>query len=125
MPATQSVSLRLSSDERTALKELAERNEISVNQLLKMLVRAAVAPGAPATKQDMTELAQARQALDACGRNLNQVARALNQGKVQNVVIDDALLTDAIEKTQGVAKAIGRLISTHRERTAHAIGAEK
>lgn len=125
MAKTQPVSVRLAPDERQALLDLAASHELSVNQLLTVLVRAAVAPGAPALRPDLKEMVETRTALDSVGRNLNQVARAINMGKLQNLSIDAGLLREAITKTQDVAKAVGRLISSQRERTSHAIGAGK
>jgi hypothetical protein len=92
--ADQFIAARVSSETKVRLRELADRQQLSESGLLRRLVElllptAGVAPimtaspigtGAPRTARLMIRLRADDQIM--FGRNLNQIARAANQGQL-------------------------------------------
>lgn len=74
------LSVRLRPDDRTLLCERASARKMKPATYISTLVRAHLRTLAPVPKKELSALMQTVNELGAVGRNLNQIARALNQG---------------------------------------------
>lgn len=74
------VSVRLSSEDRRKVKERAVARGVASATYAALVLRAHLSGNAPIPKAEYQLLRQSVQELTAIGRNLNQIARALNLG---------------------------------------------
>ena len=74
------LTVRLVPDDQLLLAERAAARLLPAATYVSLLVRAHLRRLAPLPKEELTALKRAVAALDAVGRLLNQIARALNQG---------------------------------------------
>lgn len=82
-PRRVRVEIRLSESEHAAVAALALEEGFSVQTWLIALMRARLVGGAQLGETELVELAKSNYELRAIGRNLNQVAKALNAGGVE------------------------------------------
>lgn len=75
-------TLRLSQDERSALKALASAANTSESDVLRTLIRAASGLPLPVADGSKAELLASSEQLRKVGINLNQAVRAMNEGRV-------------------------------------------
>jgi antitoxin component of RelBE/YafQ-DinJ toxin-antitoxin module len=76
----QRLNLRLSSDDRRRLTERASARHMPSATYVVLLLRAHLHAAPPLPKAEYLALRQSVLELTTIGRNLNQIARALNQG---------------------------------------------
>lgn len=74
------LSVRLADDDRALLTERAAARDMAAATYVSVLVRAHLRGLAPLPKAELTALKRSVAELSAIGRNLNQIARAANQG---------------------------------------------
>jgi Bacterial mobilisation protein (MobC) len=74
------LSIRLASDDRTLLCERATARGMAAATYVSVLVRSHLRNLAPLPKEELLALKRSVAELGAIGRNLNQIARAVNQG---------------------------------------------
>jgi hypothetical protein len=74
--------VRLTAGEDAALHEIARAQNITVSDLLRRFIHAAVGLGPLVDGDDRNLLRAVRAELNAIGVNLNQIARAMNTGLV-------------------------------------------
>jgi len=74
------ISVGLSAEDRQRLKERADARGLAPATYLALLARAHLSGGAPIPKAELLALRQSVLELTAIGRNLNQIARAMNAG---------------------------------------------
>ena len=72
------LSIRLSLPEYAALKSYAERDAISVNRWVVSMIRARLTRRPQPVTAELEALSRSTAALNAVGRNLNQIAKVLN-----------------------------------------------
>ena len=77
---TSGLYVRLHGDDRLRLHERAAARGMASATYVSVLVRSHLRSLAPLPKDELVALKQAVSALGAMGRNLNQIARAANQG---------------------------------------------
>ena len=82
-PKRVRVEIRLSESEHAAAAALALEEGFSVQTWLIALMRARLVGGAQLGETELVELAKSNYELRSIGRNLNQVAKALNAGGVE------------------------------------------
>jgi hypothetical protein len=99
-PKGERLNLRLHSADRLLLKERADARGLKEATYLAMLVRSHVRSLAPLPTQDLRALQNSVAELRAIGRNLNQIARAVNEGRST----DRTLRTDAVTLIPACAK---------------------
>jgi hypothetical protein len=91
-PKGERLSLRLQAADRLLLKERASARGLREATYLAMLVRAHVRALTPLPTQELRALQSTVAELRAIGRNLNQIARSVNEGRAK----DRTLLVDAV-----------------------------
>ena len=74
--------MRLIDHEKAAFNALAETLGVPPSTLLRRMVREAVSAGPTLFKDDLGPVIDASNEVSAVGRNINQIARAINSGKV-------------------------------------------
>jgi predicted DNA binding CopG/RHH family protein len=74
------VCVRIGSEDRRRLKERAASRGLASGTYVALLVRTHLSGRAPVPKAEYLALRQCMFELTAIGRNLNQIAKALNQG---------------------------------------------
>lgn len=84
------VEVRLTRSEHSVLERLAEERSASVNVLLVQVARAFMSNQPALCFDDAQTVRESNERLLALGRNINQLAKSVNAGKLQQ--IDDALL---------------------------------
>jgi len=77
--ATGRISVRLRHDDLLFLRERARARELPTSTYVSYLVRAHLRAQTPLPKAELDELKRAVAELGAIGRNINQIARAVNQ----------------------------------------------
>jgi hypothetical protein len=82
-PAPQGgkISVRLRTDDLLLLRERAQRRELPTSTYVSYLIRAHLRSLAPLPTVELSALKQSLAEVGAIGRNLNQIARAVNQGE--------------------------------------------
>jgi hypothetical protein len=90
-PVTRGTRLyvRLRPDDHLLLRERAEGRGMAAATYASFLLRAHLRAVTPLPDRELGELKRAVAALGALGRNLNQIARAANQGRVTGPNISD------------------------------------
>ena len=78
---TRRLNLRISDAEHNRLAEAAKRFGTSRNSFVTSAVRAAMGLKPELLREELVALNDATMALDAAGRNLNQIARRLNSDR--------------------------------------------
>ena len=108
--------IRLTRSERAKLEEMAEANGLTVNQYLVNLARSHILRQPQFGIKELDVLSESNVQLLALGRNLNQIARALNaENPIQHrpTVRDIKALSDKIYKHAG---SVSQLINANLER---------
>ncbi len=113
---TTAVQLRLTPDERVALRAVALAQNIPVARLLRRAVREIVTGGPDLFDDGVKALSETARQLAAAGRNLNQIAATLNSG-------DYAYGADIVNAHRELIAAVGQaqaryadLVRASRER---------
>jgi hypothetical protein len=81
LPATGKVSVRLRPDDLMLLRERERGRELPAGTYVSLLVRAHLRSLTPLPTAEFSALRQSLLQVAAIGRNLNQIARALNSGE--------------------------------------------
>lgn len=82
-PKTEALRVRLSTDEKAAFTSLALSLDVSPSTLMRRMVREAVGAGPSLFDDGIVALVDAGNAVSAVGRNVNQITRAMNAGRVK------------------------------------------
>jgi len=77
---TGRLSIRLRSDDLLLLRERAKAREMPTSTYVSLLIRSHLRALAPLPTAELVALKRCVAEISAMGRNLNQIARALNQG---------------------------------------------
>jgi Bacterial mobilisation protein (MobC) len=79
--ATGRLSIRLRSDDLLILRERAKAREMPTSTYVSLLIRSHLRALAPLPTPELHALKRSVAEIGAIGRNLNQIARAVNQGE--------------------------------------------
>jgi DNA-binding NarL/FixJ family response regulator len=79
--ATGKISVRLRSDDLLLLRERAQARQIPTATYVSYLIRSHLRRLAPLPTQELTALKRSIAEVGAIGRNINQIAHALNRGE--------------------------------------------
>lgn len=114
---TQPVPVRLTEDERILFASVAKTHGYrSASALHKKLVRECI-NGIPHFEGDQLQaLREVARSLDATGRLLNQMAAAMNSGKLPSADHVESVVTRAKDDYREAAGLVRELISSSRER---------
>lgn len=92
-PRDTRVTVRLRPDDQQLLKERAAARGLPTATYVSVLVRAHLRSLAPLPKEELLALRRAVSDLSSIGRNLNQIARAANQGARTSEPLQEDLRT--------------------------------
>lgn len=79
--ATGRLSIRLRSDDLLLLRERAKAREMPTSTYVSLLIRSHLRALAPLPTPELLALKRSVAEVGSIGRNLNQIARAVNQGE--------------------------------------------
>lgn len=98
----------LTASEKAALRDMAEREECSMRRWVIDAIRVRLTREPQFSSDEIRELGESNYQLLAIGRNLNQIARHLNQGEAAQLTREQisALKQDIDEHTDTVSAAI-------------------
>ena len=103
------VTVRLTGDELSDLRAAADRSGLTVADYLRRAVNHMMARGAVLGPEERTWATGISEELRRTGINLNQVARAVNGGRIGDTRELASELTDYIEVVRVLAYAYGHL----------------
>jgi len=83
-PATGKISVRLRPDDLSMLRERATARSVPTGTYVSFLIRSHLRSLAPLLTPELAALKRSLAELGAIGRNLNQIAHALNRGEHPN-----------------------------------------
>lgn len=112
----EKVTVRLGVTEREVVAELAERERFTVSRWIAALVRARLLKGAQFSREELQALADSTGQLGAIGRNLNQVARALNSQDHHGTAYDRALIDELRAEIRSHQAVVSKLILSNLSR---------
>lgn len=95
------IEIRLTAPEFEAVEKLSERAGMSANRWIVAAIRAHITAEPQLGDRELTVLAESNQQLAALGRNLNQIARALN-------LAPDGPARRRLEELDGLRALVGR-----------------
>ena len=114
IPKRKRLEIRLDDDTFSALHDVAQQSHMTTSQLASMLLEQYIDKSPKLTTAEIQALYQSNQQLLMIGRNLNQIAKALNSG------LPAQLSTDAIQTLESTIKkhmeTVGELISANYDR---------
>jgi len=82
LPLNYVVSIRLQEHENREFGKIAESLCVTPARLIRKMIRDSIGVGPDLLPQDATRVEEAIYQLTMLGRNLNQLLRAIHQGKV-------------------------------------------
>jgi hypothetical protein len=84
VPVGGKISVRLRTDDLLLLRERARAREMPTSTYVSLLIRSHLRSVTPLPTAELAALKRSTAEIGAIGRNLNQIARALNQGERPN-----------------------------------------
>ncbi len=114
---SDSLRVRIHSDERVALGKLAESLDEKPSRIVRRLIREAITEGPDFFDDGVDELRAAHRQLAAIGRNINQLARSANQGEKIMPVQLKRNLAAAKQQVERVADIYRDAVERARQRT--------
>ena len=121
---SQMVHVRLREEERTALHRLAAQLGQQPSRIIRRLIREALTDGPDYFDDGLRELHRMRVALTAIGTNLNQLARAANQGQALDGADVRRVINAGLVQVAGVEALYHQAVAAARGRSARALSEE-
>ena len=116
-PLTRNIRIRLTEEEDLAIVSLARSSgEANRSRMLRKMIREAIRLGPDLMKDDLTGFREAVRELAAVGRNINQIAHALNAGKTPERMLDSSLLLDLEDRLARLKKELADIVLRTRNR---------
>jgi hypothetical protein len=103
LPSTRRVSVRLRADDLLFLRERARARDLPTSTYISYLVRSHLRAQAPLPNSELAALKRSVAEIGAIGRNINQIARAVNQQQWPSG--PDAAVLSAMIRVLGVTRA--------------------
>ena len=104
--------VRLREEESEGLKKMAENLGETPSRIIRRLVREALNGGPDYFDDGVIDLRNMHRELNAIGRNLNQLTRAVNQGQVLNGDDVRGVINAAVVQMEAVKALYGRAVKT-------------
>lgn len=82
LPLDHVISIRLQDHESREFEKIAQRFQVTPARLMRKMIRDSIGAGPDLLPQDAKLVEEAIYQLSMLGRNLNQLLRAIHQGKV-------------------------------------------
>ena len=113
---SEAVRVRLDEDEKNAFTRLADKLGVKPSILHRRLIKEAVDEGPEVFEKELAALLDTNVQLSAIGRNINQIARAINQGAivVEPIVASD--LEGVLSAVDAQKTAVRRMIKRARSK---------
>ena len=108
------IEVRLTRSEHSVLERLAEERGASINVLLVQVARAFMSNQPALCFDDAQTVRESNERLLALGRNINQLAKSVNVGKLQQ--IDDALLKQIQREIHAHTQLVSAAVRASTER---------
>jgi predicted DNA binding CopG/RHH family protein len=108
------ISVRLRSDDLLLLRERAKARDMPTSTYVSLLIRSHLRSVTPLPTAELNVLKRSVAEISAIGRNLNQIARAVNQGEGSNVA-SKADLQALLRALNGMRVHIKSLINSNLE----------
>lgn len=121
---SSSVRVRLREEERTALQDFAAQLGQQPSRIIRRLIREAITGGPDYFDDGLRELHRMRVALTAIGTNLNQLARAANQGQALDGADVRRVINAGLVQVAGVEALYHQAVAAARGRSARALSEE-
>jgi len=116
-PLDRNLRIRLSEEEDQAIVFLARSfGEENRSRIIRKMIREAIGQGPDLLKDDLKGFREAVRELAAVGRNINQIARALNAGRVPNAPWDAKLLQDVEDRITRLKRELADIVMRTRNR---------
>ena len=116
--------IRLREDEWAALQRLAAQLGQNPSRIIRRLIREAITGGPDYFDDGLREQHRMRVALTAIGTNLNQLARAANQGQSLDGADVRRVINAGLVQVAGVEALYHQAVAAARGRTARALSEE-
>ena len=110
LPATRRVSVRLRADDLLFLRERARARELPTSTYISYLIRSHLRAKAPLPNMELAVLKRSVAEIGAIGRNINQIARAVNQQQWPSGP-DPAVLSEVVRVLTAMRAQIKALIN--------------
>ena len=115
-PSAKRLSARLTASELAAVERLAAAESMKPARWLVALVRSYLTREPQLGQAELAALSQSNAALRALGRNLNQVARALNTSPQVRVLFRVELIDELDRTVKAHAETVSKLLAANIER---------
>lgn len=106
------LTLRLSAQEAAVLGERASQQGMTRQRCLIALIRANFLDMPTPTESELAALRDANRLLAAAGRNVNQIARAVNTGNAPTAIPASKSLLELLEQEATLRSRVTRLVDT-------------
>lgn len=113
---SEAVRVRLDEEEKEAFTRLADKLGVKPSILHRRLIKEAVDEGPEVFEKELAALLDANVQLSAIGRNINQIARAINQGAIVVEPIVSRDLEDVLSAVEAQKGAVRRMIKRARSK---------
>lgn len=112
----RTMGVRFTDAERAAIEATAAALDVAPSALIRAAALGASRVEPALLAQEAVAVHRAAGALGAIGRNLNQIARALNEGR--DVDVDDlmAMFGDLLQRVEDTSRAHRALVTAHAQR---------
>lgn len=119
-PLTRNLRIRLNEDEDRAFVQLAQTvGEKTRSRLIRKMIREAIGQGPDLFHEDLASFRDAVRQLGALGRNLNQIAHALNAGSLNGVALESNLLRAVEHQVTTLKNELKAIVLRTRHRWVH------
>jgi len=113
----RNLRIRLTSEEDQAIVQLAQSHGLdNRSRFIRKLIREAIGQGPDLLQPEMEAFREAVRQLSSVGRNINQIAHALNAGMPPQAVMDWSILLEVQRQLTEVQKMVVRVIARSRNR---------
>jgi hypothetical protein len=110
-------SMRLNDQEDQALVRLAGTLGAKTrSRVVRKLIRDALGLGPDLLKDDLNSFREAARHVSAVGRNINQIARAINSGQIEGLALDPQLFQLVVGHIKALENELRTLILRSRNR---------
>lgn len=116
-PLNRNLRIRLNEDEDKSLETLAKSSgAMTRSRIIRQLIREAIGQGPDLLENDLESFREAVRQLGSLGRNINQIARALNSGCPSSSILDQTPLKAVQQQIASVQKEVLDLVQRSRNR---------
>lgn len=124
-PPSTTCTIRLRATELAALKRAAERLGKKPRTHARDCILGALDYTPALSEDELRALAEVAHQVARIGNNINQIAKAVNEGRAPDITLSPALLEEALERVYGAQRTVTKTVRAVRQRQPMAVlGAE-